>query len=279
MKRIAFTLVELLVVVAIIAMLASILMPGLSRARELARATNCCVQLKQIGTAFHAEGRTYEGRPYLTRYPPSSLWPAIPLNVGISKEIFLCPDEMQAFADVDSLQFRSQEGWCVDFKAGPYCLVTEGSGYTDYAFEDLLEGDFDMDDVLVRIYQGTPERLVIIKQGTAGYTGNTICYRGEPIILDSSHSEGAEFLLTGGITNYGINARVDRAEVRPNTVVLLDYDQQAANCGEDMTVHLDASARHLGKINVLMANESVRQLGPSRLDPAVSDAAGELWTP
>jgi prepilin-type N-terminal cleavage/methylation domain-containing protein len=47
-----FTLVELLVVVAIIAVLASLLMPALTRARTAARSRLCMNNLKQTGLAF-----------------------------------------------------------------------------------------------------------------------------------------------------------------------------------------------------------------------------------
>jgi prepilin-type N-terminal cleavage/methylation domain-containing protein/prepilin-type processing-associated H-X9-DG protein len=49
MRRRAFTLVELLVVVGIIALLVGILMPGLTRARESARRTNCLANLRSVG--------------------------------------------------------------------------------------------------------------------------------------------------------------------------------------------------------------------------------------
>ena len=65
MKRrsdLAFTLVELLVVIAVIAILAALLFPVFAQAREKARQAACASNLRQIGMAFAMYTEDYDER-------------------------------------------------------------------------------------------------------------------------------------------------------------------------------------------------------------------------
>jgi len=57
-----FTLVELLIVIAIIAVLAALLFPVFAQARESARKTNCASNLRQLGIAFSLYCQDYDER-------------------------------------------------------------------------------------------------------------------------------------------------------------------------------------------------------------------------
>jgi len=65
----AFTLIEVLVVVAIIALLAAVLLPSLRKARQQARTVQCATNLKTTGMGMHFYNQA--NRDY---YPSSLLW-------------------------------------------------------------------------------------------------------------------------------------------------------------------------------------------------------------
>jgi len=66
MRRRGFTLIELLVVISIIALLVAILMPGLSKARELARRASCKTNISNTGKGIAVYTGSYQDQwPWL----------------------------------------------------------------------------------------------------------------------------------------------------------------------------------------------------------------------
>lgn len=60
-RKTGFTLIELLVVISIIALLISILLPALAKARESARTITCSSNLRQVGLASAMYNEDHEG--------------------------------------------------------------------------------------------------------------------------------------------------------------------------------------------------------------------------
>ena len=78
-RRRGFTLVELLVVIGIIALLISVLLPALNKARAASRTTVCLSNLRQMGMAWQMYLQESKGRL------PHSIWHTAPPNVSGAK--------------------------------------------------------------------------------------------------------------------------------------------------------------------------------------------------
>lgn len=131
------TLVELLVIVAIIAVLGSIVLPALSRSREASRRANCQSNLKQLALtlkmyAEESKGQYYpptqkwhlNGTPTLSWIRGSALYPDYLQDLNTS----VCPSDSRAKEFIGSLG--------LDF--GAYLDSARSKGVSDLCWDALL---------------------------------------------------------------------------------------------------------------------------------------------
>jgi prepilin-type N-terminal cleavage/methylation domain-containing protein/prepilin-type processing-associated H-X9-DG protein len=106
-RRAGFTLVELLVVIGIIALLISILMPALSKARKQALNANCMSNLRSIGQALQIYAAENKGKMPAHKGGGWWLWDVtvdtrdVMLKSGFNRKILYCPTYPEQ--DVDGL--------------------------------------------------------------------------------------------------------------------------------------------------------------------------------
>ncbi len=92
----AFTLVELLVAIALLVVLAAITLPVFSRARESGRRSRCISNLKQIIAAVQMYEQDWGQVPTFSGFLPRGFTDGKLFSYGIEGDVLICPsdDEM-----------------------------------------------------------------------------------------------------------------------------------------------------------------------------------------
>jgi len=148
LTRRAFSLIELLIVIGIIAILISLLLPVLNSVRRSARATACLANLHQWGQAYHAYLNGNGGRSFVLGQFPSRLdkgnnpqmwWEILQPYEAEMKQSLLCPEATEEANMVPRNAFEAwgpERFWDTPTKIrGPYV----GSyGYNGWLYREAV---------------------------------------------------------------------------------------------------------------------------------------------
>jgi prepilin-type processing-associated H-X9-DG protein len=135
-KSAGFTLVELLVVMGIMMVLASLLLPALTKARESAHRTVCVNNLKQVLMALSLYAEENHGR-----YPPCD--PDVPGNLIPNGESVF-PEyisDLNLFGCPSNLLFEKDVSFTRGGKPDPECLTSISYLYSGYMITRDEEAD------------------------------------------------------------------------------------------------------------------------------------------
>lgn len=192
-RRSAFTLVELLVVIGIIALLISILLPSLQKARAAAQNTQCTSNLRQLAMAAMMHAHDFKGR------------------------IPTCTEHAIVFNDRDPSRTRWQyraDGQLKDWASALLPYLGKGS---DVNFQDapddlakifwcpndpwLEEGGLRMNNIThewIKVSYGINADISAVSnssnQGKVGFTHTLGTYKGEPT-YDNVHGQPLQAML------------------------------------------------------------------------------------
>jgi prepilin-type N-terminal cleavage/methylation domain-containing protein len=315
MKRNGFSLIELLVVMALLGMLMTIVVPTSTRVIAMARRSVCANNLKElmrlISLVQHAKrvsGLTgLNDPPFMKKeYWPNRVAAENDDGRRITNPLFLCPDgiDVHGYGDPPLLYrsgidlnifvpFDETHKLCchrrgVDEQGEPYSeyCIEENPG-VPARWEHWGDGcphwrkDWSTNDGIWRIYDRGEDgmRTVVLTFYDCGWP-NELWVNGEFKWDNLTDHVGEVLQFRDMMTNYGYNTLLgDTPKVSPDTVVLMDANRLHIDpSAPTMTTDLNSldTARHLGSINVLTADGAVNTVGPGSLYPGINQAP---WTP
>ncbi len=305
-RRTAFTLIEVLVVVAIIALLIAILLPSLKAARENARATVCGHQQRQLGQA----GTIWMTESKKNMVPVHRGWATQVLKVMKGQaDMFKCPstDKLVPIAPVLIKQYRTGFVYPALSTDSPYFRRNpdpdaQGFYRADMETEAMEQlgsgaGDADFDDAYVYTKPLTNEKTAEVYAVKAG-TGRVLSmydYKGK--LLAEHFSTTQRYQLPTLWGSYGMNLSAAIPGAKPYNILYLDYtdwsavvesrfgvissyDRKRRGDGQPGREKYEwVAPRHNKRVNVCFLDTHVERMVPEKLIPPQDMDQASLWHP
>ncbi|MHC4176289.1 MAG: prepilin-type N-terminal cleavage/methylation domain-containing protein [Planctomycetota bacterium] len=287
-SRLGFSLIELLVVMAIIGILTVLVFPAVQAAREAARQAQCANNLHQFGIAVNRRASQ------LSRPLPAEEWTTqLILHVENKTDVYLCPNgedpkTVTTEPDMCGYSVRTSSGYAIPFDPDhPRChKVAESSTTYTYWFEDWHDYDWDLSVRVTRLADGSIElqthfhTFTVFQHTVLDPTGSPV-----PGLENIPHPQSRRAVIegVGGIpTDYGMNAHSAAFVGESHKVLMLDYNKVVADVvGPDATDVWpeDVAPRHAGTVNVLFADGHVEGMLPDSIDPTNTRLHDLHWNP
>jgi len=301
-RRGGFTIVELLVVVAIIGLLVTILMDSLRLAREHGYNAVCKANLRQLWQAVHAPSG---GNP--VDLPAAAVWTQLVRDQGAGgclrcpKDSFI--DRAASLADITLVQYHNSN-WTTHSQADnrweyamPDILAESGEQFQlrkVWISPDILELWFAANNSctdplntgngphsVLRITFGSDIELRSFPSGRSGnhcISEMFVFLHGQEIMRLTGRNYltiDPPYYLPGEIVSYAMNDQAGVLPKRPEQVYLVEYEKTMARIDDDLDKWLGKGRHPYGKLNMLSVDGAVRGIEEWKLYP--NDEG--LWLP